>query len=146
MKTKKRSPYAPKPYRIGDSHFRQAQRMYLLLMSRAWTATARSIDERVLQAQITYGTLCVLTLYGPNAGRTRGAPLGILGYYCVANGFPCLNALVINKDTGEPGHGVVTRPGVTVEDEQRACVAFDWARYPVPTIAMLRAAFEREAI
>lgn len=61
-------------------------------------------------------------------------PLGIVGNYCCRNDLPSLSSMVVKKDTGEPGSGVILCEGRTCKDEQRAVMKTDWFMYQAPTV------------
>jgi len=85
-----------------------------------------------------YGKLARRMGYSPNAGITLAYHLGVVGEYCKLGNLPCLNAIVVNKETGEPGGGVVTRRGKTWQDEVREVLRFDWYSVRVPTPGTFR--------
>lgn len=78
------------------------------------------------------------------AGRTLARPLGLIGELCVANELPALNAIVVNDQTGQPGHGVVVTADRTARQEQMEVFRFDWYSVRVPTSNMFRDVWEAE--
>lgn len=75
---------------------------------------------------LTYGELAQAMGLSPQAGRTLGRQLGIVGYCCIENGLPALNSIVVNATTGVPGDWVVLSKGNTVAQEQHAVFRQDW--------------------
>jgi hypothetical protein len=53
------------------------------------------------------------------AGLTVWKYLWVVGEYCTRRGWPCLNALVVKKDTGKPGEGVILLTGSVTKDQRR---------------------------
>lgn len=76
------------------------------------------------------------------AGYTLSRQLGIVGTYCVMNGLPALNAIVVNATTNVPGEDVVLSPGRTFPQELRAIYRQDWYAVGVPTTGTLRKVWE----
>jgi hypothetical protein len=75
---------------------------------------------------VTYGDLCErasLSHLKPSVGKF----LREVAQWCLENGWPPLNALAVNHDTGKPGHGYDGAPGCSLarwEDEATACIKF----------------------
>jgi hypothetical protein len=75
---------------------------------------------------VTYGDLCEragLPHQKPNVGKF----LREVAQWCLDNGWPPLNALAVNHNTGKPGHGYDGAPGCSLaqwEDEAMACIKF----------------------
>ena len=79
---------------------------------------------------ITYSDLCERAGLA-HLKATVGKYLREIAEWCQANGWPPLNALAVNHDTGRPGHGYDNAPGCSLErweDEATACIRF--AGYP----------------
>lgn len=79
-----------------------------------------------------------------NAGRTLSEPLGILAKFCAHNEVPLINTLVVNAETGIPGHGVITDGTKSLGDQQREALEFDWLNYRSPTTRTLKAIQESD--
>jgi hypothetical protein len=127
-------------YAVGDRLYVQAQRIWLILASFVSGMTRGSTDRTTL----SYGELALCMGYGDaRAGHMLGRQLGIVGNYCVLNGLPPLNVIVVNQDTGVPGDEVVLRPGRTVRQEQRAVFSQDWFEVGVPSTGTLRKIWEQ---
>lgn len=125
-------------YGAGDRVYVQAQRIWLILAGFVSGPTRKSNDPTTL----TYGELAQAMGLSPQAGRTLGRQLGIVGHCCIENGLPALNAIVVNGATGAPGDWVVLSDGNTVAREQRAVFQQDWYEVGVPTTGMLRKVWE----
>ena len=65
--------------------------------------TSGKFSDRLL----TYGDLAKKMGISPKAAIGLGRELGIVGVYCLQNGLPALNCIVVSQQTGAPGHGVV---------------------------------------
>jgi hypothetical protein len=79
---------------------------------------------------ITYGDLCERAGL-PHLKATVGKYLREIAEWCQASGWPPLNALAVNHDTGRPGRGYNCAPGCSLErweSELAACIKF--ADYP----------------
>ena len=88
---------------------------------------------------ITYGDLAILMGYEkPQAGHTLGTPLWLVGHYCLKNGLPALNSIVVNQETGKPGPGVVKHPGREYTEDQRLVMNTHWFKYRTPSISAFR--------
>lgn len=133
----------PTVKRFGEServHVR-AQQIWLILV--AWVMEHRG--ERFHQAEpITYGDLAEKMGMDRRAGRTLARALGLIGELCVANGLPALNAIVVNDQTGQPGHAVVVTADRTARQEQLEVFRFPWYTVRVPTSNMFRDVWEAE--
>ena len=62
--------------------------------------------------------------------------------YCMQEGLPALTSIVVNKETGLPGHGFTAVQDVP--REQEVVFGHDWLAVDTPTPSILEAAF-REA-
>jgi hypothetical protein len=63
-----------------------------------------------------------------------GESLGLIHRYCERQHFPCLNVIVVKRDTGLPGDGF-PRKDVTPEEifvEQARVFVFDWSSKEKP--------------
>ena len=73
-------------------------------------------------------------------GPTGLAPIAA---YCLVNHLPVLTSLVIKKETGLPGEGLLNH--ISKEDipaEQHRCFVFDWAGHPKPTVEQFKNAYD----
>ena len=125
----------------------QVQRGWLILTSYVEHMTGRLPGSRGKAdakhpATLTYGDLARAMGYDPRAGHTLGGVLGIIGNFCIANGLPPLNAIVVNQHTGAPGAEVVLRTGRTWKQEQAAVMDQEWFRLRVPTSGTFRRVME----
>jgi hypothetical protein len=99
----------------------------LLLHHQAKTA-AHPPGMRVIARYYTipYGDLC--TRAGvPHLTRIVGQFLAEVAEWCEASGFPPLNSLAVNSDTGIPGEGYDGAGGFAIVDwpaDVEACVGF----------------------
>lgn len=91
---------------------------------------------------ITYGEVADLMGYDSRAGHTLGRHLGVLGWYCLENELPMLNAIVVGKASGEPGDEVLLAKGKTVAKSQKAVYDFDWFSVRPPSTGALRKVYE----
>lgn len=128
-----------KRFAKGDRVYVQAQQIWLILV--AFVMHSDRNPKR--PATITYGDLAVCMGYpDKRAGHMLGRQLGIVGRYCVSNGLPALNSIVVNQDTGMPGADVVLGAGRTVAQEQRDIMKQDWFSFRVPTTGTFRKVWE----
>jgi hypothetical protein len=118
----------------------RAQQIWLILV--AWVMEHRT--QRDQAEPITYGELAEKMGLDRRAGRTLARPLGLIGELCVANGLAALNAIVVNDQTGQPGHGVVVTADRTARQEQMEVFRFNWYSARVPTSNMFRAVWEAD--
>ena len=132
------SPVA-KFYQPGDRLYIQAQRIWLILIG--YVIWRRDFTPQV-PPLITYGTLAQKMGLDPRAGHTLGRQLGIVAEFCVHNGLPALNSIVVTRGTREPGDGVVYTPESTLSDEQRGVAEYDWYTVRPPTTGTLRQVWE----
>ena len=135
---------APPPdvkfYESGDRLYVQAQRIWLILVGFVMQHPQRASSA---PPTISYGDLAKLMgAADGRAGHTLGRQLGIVGEFCLANGLPALNAVVVNQQTRQPGAEVVLQPGNSVLDEQRAVAAYNWYTVRPPTTGTLRQVWE----
>jgi hypothetical protein len=121
-------------YGEGDRLHIQAQRIWLILAAFVSSPIRKTTDRKTL----TYGELAELMGYDRRAGHTLSRQLGIVGHYCLQNGLPTLNAIVVNQNTGEPGDDVVLTKGHTPKEERKAVMATNWFEYGVPSTGTLR--------
>jgi len=128
-----------KSYGKGDRLYVQAQQIWLVLTS---IASLKTNHSQVGKGMITYGDLASLMGKSNLAGRTLSRQLGIVGYYCLHNNLPALNAIVINKDTKAPGHDVVLTNGNSTEEEQKNILKTNWFMFRPPSISKLRTIYE----
>ena len=71
--------------------------------------------------------------------------LGIVGEFCLRNGLPALNCIVVGQQTGTPGHGVVVSKNKTWRDDARDSLNTDWFKFRVPSTGTLRKLWEEFA-
>ena len=128
-----------KTYGTGDRLYVQAQQIWLILTA---ISTLKTNYSDLGGGKVTYGDLANLMGKSSLAGRTLSRQLGIVGYYCLENNLPALNAIVINKDTGAPGHDVVLTEGNSLETELTQIRNVNWFKYRAPTISKLRSVYE----
>jgi len=132
---------APPPdvkyYQPGDRLYVQAQRIWLILVSYVMQHPDR-LRKAALPPVITYGELAAAMGKDERAGLTLGRQLGIVGRFCLDNGLPALNAVVVNQQTRQPGAEAVLKDGHTALDEQRAVAAQNWYEVRPPTTGTLR--------
>lgn len=122
-------------YGAGDRLHIQAQQIWLILAAFVSGPTRKLEDEKTM----TFGKLAEIMGYSDRrAGHTLSRQLGIIGQYCLLNGLPALNAIVVNQSTGVPGDEVVLSKGRTVRQEQKAVMTQDWLQLGVPTTGTLR--------
>lgn len=124
-------------YSHGDRVFVRAQQVWLILVAHAMSFTGK-FAERLL----TYGELAKRMGISTQAAIGLGRELGIIGKYCLQNGLPGLNCIVVSQQTGVPGHGVVVGRNKTWKDEARDSFNTDWFRYRVPSTGTLRQVWE----
>lgn len=59
--------------------------------------------------------------------------LGLIHDYCKRRGFPLLNSLVVNQETGLPGEGFPENmTPIQIKVEQGRVFVFDWAGHDKP--------------
>ncbi|HEY0164968.1 MAG TPA: hypothetical protein VGB39_06310, partial [Sphingomicrobium sp.] len=102
-------------YEDGDRLWVQAQRMWTILVGIVIASQVTRAGPAV--ARITYGDLAEAMGKPRQAGRTLTRQLWMIGEYCKFNGLPTLNSIVVNQETGLPGHDVVLNTGKTVKQE-----------------------------
>src|SRR5260370_4568731 len=73
---------------------------------------------------LTYGGLA--TKLGFRGAGVMASFLEPIMRWCRNNGLPALTAIVVNQDTGIPGHGLTTVPGGDFPAEQQLVFPFDW--------------------
>ncbi len=91
---------------------------------------------------ITYGDLAELMGMNRKAGFTLGKHVGIVAYYCKENGLPPLNSIVVNDQSGEPGHAVVETDGFQI-DQIKVLDGMNWFSIRPPSIRALREVYEK---
>ena len=121
----------------GDRVYVQAQRVWLIL-----TCWVMRNKRGVGDLTFTYGDLAEAMGMDRRAGITLNRALGIVGDLCVLNDLPALNTIVVNEATGVPGDHVVTRPGRSYRQEQRAVFQEDWHTIRPPSTGTLRKVWE----
>ena len=109
----------------------QALDIWPVLRGRA----ANSPDE----ARITYGNLAVAIDYpSRRAARSLRHALGLIGWYCLDHGQPCLNSLAVSQKTMECGGSEVLHEGLTPGKERANVVKVDWDTVELPAVRALR--------
>jgi hypothetical protein len=120
-------------FRRGDRIPVQAQQMWLILVG-VVMLTKKKI--------ITYGDLAVAMGYPDRrSGHGLSRQLGLVGCYCIRNGLPTLNSIVINQETRAPGPDVVLSKGRKYKQyplEQKEVRERDWFKIRVPTTGTFR--------
>jgi hypothetical protein len=125
-------------YARGDRVYVTAQQVWLILTG--FVMWAPQADRRKF---LTYGELALKAGYADTrAGHMLGRQLGIVGNFCLQNGLPALNAIVVTQHSRKPGDEVVHAADRTVPQEQREVMNFDWYSVACPTTGMLRKAWE----
>ena len=138
---------APAPvakfYDHGDRLYVQAQRIWMILTGFVMQHPQRSGS---MPPVISYGDLAVtMGAADGRAGHTLGRQLGIVGDFCLRNGLPALNAIVVNQQTRQPGAEVILQPGNDALAEQRAVAAYDWYAVRPPSTGTFRQIWEETA-
>jgi hypothetical protein len=85
---------------------------------------------------ITYGTLAAMLGYGTEehpGGGVMAQRLGPIMEWCQRNRLPALTAVVVNKDSGIPGDGLITVSGDAFTAAQQKVYKFDWYSIYPPT-------------
>lgn len=118
-------------FQVGDRIHLRAQQVWVILV-------ACTMMHRTL----TYGELARLMGYDTTAARTTIKPLAIIAKFCLDHGLPQLNALVVNAETGEPGHHVILKAGETSQQARQMVFDFDWFSLRVPSPGHFRAIWE----
>jgi putative restriction endonuclease len=78
--------------------------------------------------KMTYGELA--KMIGYTVIIAVHGPLKLIEYYCVKNGLPRLNILVVDKQSGVPGEGTNT---ANFENELQQVFDYDWYALMPPT-------------
>ncbi|CAM4197217.1 hypothetical protein [Deinococcus marmoris] len=100
-----------------------------------------NINERAAQAWavLAWAARHRQTITYQQLGQCTGMFSGGLGKvldpiqeYCRARNLPPLTVLVVQKDTGLPGHGFSTGQAVQVATDQSKVFAFDWLAHGNP--------------
>jgi hypothetical protein len=90
--------------------------------------TPKSVTDGMIgQSVIYYGTLCDRAGM-PFLTHGVGQFLGEIAEWCDENGWPPLNALAVNRETGMPGEGYDEASGCALlkwPEQVRKCIAFD---------------------
>lgn len=122
----------------GDRVYVQAQQIWMILIAHVMQ-TPKKMARPPL---ITYGAVAELMGMDRRAGHTLARQLGIIANYCIPNGLPPLNVIVVNQTSNMPGDDVIYRKGKKIPDEQRAVYDFDWFSVRVPTTGTFRKVWE----
>ena len=138
------SDYEFKPityFEPGDRIYAQAQQAWVILTG---VVTAHQMGYSNLgQPLVTYGDLAEAMGKGRQAGRTLTRQLWMIGEYCKFNGLPTLNSIVVNQETGLPGHDVVLNSGNDAQTEMRNVGRYRWSMLRPPSIATFRDVWEQ---
>lgn len=132
-----------KKFAVGDSIYVRAQQAWLILVA---FVMMQQDDYKKMRAPLTlsYGDLARLMGYSDaRAAIGFGRLLGLIGEFCVENGLPPLNAIVVNEQTRQPGDHVLLRKTSrgayhTVEHEQTAVWRENWFLVRIPTAGAFR--------
>ena len=101
----------------------------------AWQILAGAAMNR---QTFTYKSLSQL-MYGRTAAGVLDEILGHIAFYCNDSGLPPLTAIVVNSETGMPGHGI---PAENVPSEREEVFNFNWFDVYPPNSEILRASFQ----
>lgn len=130
-----------KRFSRGDRLYVQAQQIWLILTAHVMMRVPKLSPHE--PKTMTYGDLALLMGFEDRrAGHMLSRQLGIVGQLCVNDSIPALNVIVVNAETGVPGDEVVLRPGLSVQDEQKAVFAYNWFELRVPTTGTFRQVWE----
>jgi hypothetical protein len=109
----------------------RAFQIYMVLIGLAWN-----------RQTITYGNLSTNQMEGFGTGGILDRPLNCIMRWCDSNNLPPLTVLVVNDETGEPGHGLSTVPGNKWPAAQQRVFGVNWFSFQPPTPSQLKAAQE----
>jgi len=119
------APAAPAhPARLSPPALAMAQ---VLLDHHRAKCRGRHPRPSISSAAITYGELCIRAGL-EDLTRAAGQFLGEIAELCQREGWPTLNALVVNQDTRMPGEGYERAAGcslLTWPDAAGRCIVFD---------------------
>ena len=132
----------------GDRRHVQAQRIWMLLVASilCYQKKHGRKNKAVLPEELpTYGELATLMGYSTQAGRTFAIAIGMLGWICVENDLPPINAVVVNQHSRLPGDEVVLTGAPKTHAEWLAEVLsnqldvlnYDWTRIRPPSTGMM---------
>ena len=130
-------PPAIRRYSHGDRVYVRAQQVWLILVAHVMSSSGNFADRL-----LTYGVLAKRMGISVKGAIGLGRELGIIGEFCLQNGLPALNCIVVGQQTRAPGHGVVIGRNKTWRDEARDSLNTDWFRYRVPSTGTLRQVWE----
>lgn len=125
-------------YSHGDRVYVRAQQVWMILVAHVMMTKGLTFRERLL----SYGQLAARMGISPQAAIGLGRELGIIGEYCLQNGLPALNCIVVNQLSWTPGDSVVVGRKKTWRDEARDSHNEDWFKYRVPSTGTLRQVWE----
>jgi hypothetical protein len=126
-------------FKRGDRQYERANQIWMILAGFIMNAENTS----KIPAKITYGDLALMMGYGDKrAGHTLSLPLGLIGKLCTLNQMPCLNAIVVNQDTLQPGADVILTSGNSIPKEQKLVQKYDWYGVKVPSPGTFRKVLE----
>lgn len=121
----------------GDPIHVSAQQLWLILVTKVESAKRNESADPTLNYG-GEGSATHLMGRSLRAGRTIDRQLGMIAKYCISNGIPALNVIVVNKEKGRPGRQVLHTPGKTFQQEIKDIYAFDWFGVRVPTTGSFR--------
>lgn len=138
------SPVPAKAFAKGDPLFVQSQQIWTILtafvMMKSFT-TADGKRRKDLPELISYKELAAL-MGRPGQQHVLGRQLGIIGIYCLMNGLPALNTVVVDEKYEAPGHGVIVSDGRSWSEEVNRVHAQDWFELRPPTLGALRKVYD----
>lgn len=138
------SPVPAKVFAKGDPLFVQSQQIWTILTAFVMMKSFTNADgkrRRDLPDLISYKELAAL-MGRPGQQHVLGRQLGIIGIYCLMNGLPALNAVVVGEKHEEPGDGVIVGDGRSWREEMDKVHAQDWFELRPPTVGALRKVYD----
>ncbi|WP_373740932.1 hypothetical protein [Neisseria sp.] len=103
----------------------------------AWQILIAAAMNRQIHS---YKTLSEL-MYGKPVPNVMSGILGHIAFYCVENGLPPLNVLVVNETTGLPGDGIPVSQDLNSSRE--SVYQYGWYNLYPPAEQEFAAAYER---
>ena len=119
--------YPAKFFQRGDPIHLRAQQ--------AWVILAGLANNN---QTVTYGDLSRMMGYGGRSARATIKPVALIAKFCLDNGLPQLNALVVNAATGVPGDEVILKEGDTSPSAQQRAFNYAWYEVRVPSPGSFR--------
>lgn len=128
-----------KTYSKGQSIYDRAAHIWQVLVPWVmWEMKDGNLDAGL----ISYSSLAKRMGYEPGAGRTLARSLGAIAILCEECQLPALNTVVVRKDTGQAGSGVITSLSDDVIEEVKKVLGHDWRSYKAPSPRQFRTATE----